>query len=85
MLKSTRREKIVAPIQRPAHSDPRENSRPDLSETSMLGFYANRASRCLSATERAALEKAKAALQLRQDATANSERNGAKPVSARKP
>lgn len=66
MQKSRRSEKAVAVVRQPRASGC-EDTTTDHPDTSMLGFYINRANRCLSASDRAALEKAKAALMARPD------------------
>jgi hypothetical protein len=65
VFKSGDPEKIAAALQESAESPERASEDPYRSAMSMLDFYMNRAGRNLSATERAALEKAKDALRRR--------------------
>lgn len=58
-------EAIAAALQRSAQDPARGSEDPYRSAMSMLAFYMNRAGRNLSASERAALEKAKDALRRR--------------------
>jgi hypothetical protein len=58
-------EKIAAALQRSAEDPARGSEDPYRSAMSMLDFYVNRAGRNLSAKDRQALEKAKAALRKR--------------------
>jgi len=62
-IKSRRSEKIVTVVQRPTHEPVGASNGQKSTDTSMLDFYVNRASRSLSACERAGLEKVKAALK----------------------
>lgn len=65
IFKSGDPEKIAAALQRSAEDPARSSEDPYRSAMSMLDFYMNRAGRNLSAAEREALEKAKAALRKR--------------------
>ena len=65
IFKSGNPEEIAAALQRSAEDPARGSADPNRSAMSMLDFYINRAGRNLSATERAALEKAKTALRHR--------------------
>lgn len=65
VFKSGNPEEIAAALQKAAQDPARGSDDPYRSVMSMLDFYINRAGRNLSATERAALEKAKTALRKR--------------------
>lgn len=65
VFKSGNPEEIAAALQKAAQDPARGSDDPYSSAMSMLDFYINRAGRNLSATERAALEKAKTALRKR--------------------
>lgn len=65
VFKSGNPEEIAAALQKAAQDPARGSDDPYRSAMSMLDFYINRAGRNLSATERAALEKAKTALRKR--------------------
>lgn len=65
VFKSGNPEEIAAALQKAAQDTARGSDDPYRSAMSMLDFYINRAGRNLSATERAALEKAKTALRKR--------------------
>jgi hypothetical protein len=65
VFKSGDPEAIAAALQKAAADPSRGSDDPYRSAMSMLDFYINRAGRNLSATERAALEKAKTALRQR--------------------
>jgi Protein of unknown function (DUF3175) len=65
IFKSDDPEKIAEALQRSAEDPARGSEDPYRSAMSMLDFYMNRAGRNLSAKERAALERAKTALQKR--------------------
>lgn len=67
VFKSRRSEKIVAVLPRSPQELAGDTTAADKSDTSMLGFYNNRAGRSLSAAGRAAIEKAKAALKVPSD------------------
>jgi hypothetical protein len=65
IFKSENPDEIAAALQKAAQDPSRASDDPYRSAMSMLDFYINRAGRNLSATERAALEKAKTALRKR--------------------
>jgi len=65
VFKSGDPDKIAVALQRSAQDPARASDDPYRSAMSMLDFYTNRAGRNLSAKERAALDKAKAALRKR--------------------
>jgi len=65
IFKSGNPDEIAAALQKAAQDPSRSSDDPYRSAMSMLDFYINRAGRNLSATERAALEKAKTALRKR--------------------